>query len=168
MSQPIINSPQDLKRGVDYIGVGCVFFCHDGNGKFLFNKRSNKCRDEVGRWDNGGGSLEFGETPEQGVIREVKEEYCADVLEMEFGGVKSIMRENDSMPTHWVQFVFLVRVDPSQVKIGDPEKMEAIGWFELDNLPQPLHSQALGLFESVKDLYVGQAYSSAEGVSSSV
>ncbi len=63
-----------LKRGEDYIGVTCVFFCHDGNGRFLLHKRSEKCRDEQGRWDCGGGSMEHGETFEQAVCRESGEE----------------------------------------------------------------------------------------------
>src|SRR5690349_10561187 len=83
----------DLKRGVDYIGVSCVFFCHDGKGNYLLNKRSNKCRDEIGNWDPGGGALEFGERPEEAVRREIKEEYCTDIMELEFAGARNVLRE---------------------------------------------------------------------------
>lgn len=51
----------DVKRGVDCIGVTCIFLCHDGNKRVLLHKRSVNCRDEHGRWDCGGGALEFGE-----------------------------------------------------------------------------------------------------------
>lgn len=40
----------DSRRGVDHIGIACVFFCHDGNGKILLHRRSQFCRDEQGRW----------------------------------------------------------------------------------------------------------------------
>ena len=50
----------DLKRGVDYIGVTVNFLVHDGNGRILLQKRSKQCRDEQGRWDIGGGAVEFG------------------------------------------------------------------------------------------------------------
>ena len=65
----------DAKRGVDYIGVVCCFFCHDGNGKLLMHKRSKNCRDEIGVWDCGGGAMEFGEDFEQAARREIGEEY---------------------------------------------------------------------------------------------
>jgi 8-oxo-dGTP diphosphatase len=54
-------------RGIDYIGITCVFFCHDGKGNILLHKRSEKCKDEQGNWDCGGGALEFGEEFDQGV-----------------------------------------------------------------------------------------------------
>ena len=56
-----------MKPGIDYIGVSTPFYCHDGQGNFLFHKRSQKCRDEQGRWDTGSGKLEFGLTVEENV-----------------------------------------------------------------------------------------------------
>ncbi len=47
-----------MKRGFDYIGVTCVFYCYDKKGRLLLHKRSNKCRDEIGRWDAGGGNTQ--------------------------------------------------------------------------------------------------------------
>lgn len=58
----------DLKRGVDFIGVTVPFVIHDGKKNFLLQKRSKNCRDEQGRWDVGGGSMEFGEEWNQVVI----------------------------------------------------------------------------------------------------
>ena len=62
-----------MRKGIDYIGVGVVFFCHDGNGNFLMSKRSKNTRDEHGRWDPGGGSIELGEPVEGALEREIKE-----------------------------------------------------------------------------------------------
>lgn len=42
-----------MVKGIDYIGITCIFFCHDGNGKILMHKRSKNCRDEIGNWDIG-------------------------------------------------------------------------------------------------------------------
>ena len=66
-----------MKKGEDFTGVTIVYFCHDGKGNFLFNKRSKNCRDEIGNWDCGGGALEFGETVEETLKKEVKEEIFA-------------------------------------------------------------------------------------------
>lgn len=48
--------------GKDYIGISVVYFCHDGQNNFLMAKRSNQTRDEQGRWDSGGGAVEYGES----------------------------------------------------------------------------------------------------------
>ncbi|QQG44203.1 MAG: NUDIX domain-containing protein [Candidatus Roizmanbacteria bacterium] len=129
-----------MKKGVDYIGVGCVFYCHDGKGKILMNKRSKNCRDEVGVWDPGGGAMRVGETFEEAVRREIREEYCSEVVDLKFIAVNNVLRKNGKEKTHWVAVIFAAEVIPEKVKIGDPDKIENIGWFSLDNLPVPLHS----------------------------
>lgn len=131
---------QDLKRGMDYIGVTVVFFCHDGKGKLLMYLRTEKCRDEHNTWDVGGGSMEFGETFEQAVMREVKEEYGAEALKLDFVQVNNVIRKHNGVPTHWIALIFAVQVDPGNVIIGEPEKMGEIGWFLPDDLPGPRHS----------------------------
>ncbi|MBX4211464.1 MAG: NUDIX domain-containing protein [Candidatus Yanofskybacteria bacterium] len=139
-----------MKKGVDYIGVTCVFFCHDGKGNFLLHKRSSNCRDEIGNWDSGGGALEFGEDFETGVLREIKEEYGADVVDLKFLGVSNVLRKNGDEKTHWIALLYTAQVNPQQVKIGEPQAMDEIGWFTKDNFPTPLHSQLLRHFEYVK------------------
>ena len=44
------------------------------NGKILIVKRSEKTKSYPGHWDFPGGKLEHGEEPEEGLVREVKEE----------------------------------------------------------------------------------------------
>lgn len=131
-----------MKKGIDYIGVTASFFCHDGKGKFIFAKRSKNARDERGNWDNGGGAIEFLDTAEQTIRKEIKEEYCVDVLGTEFLGYRDVFRVNhEGQQTHWVSLDFKVLVDPTGMKIGEPHKFDDIGWFSLDSLPSPLHSQ---------------------------
>lgn len=104
-------------------------------------KRSNNARDEHGRWDIIGGGIEFGDTPEETIKKEIKEELDADVLDYEFLGYFDAFREQNGQPTHWVQLAFKVLVDPKQVKINEPHKFDDIGWFTLESLPAPTHSQ---------------------------
>src|SRR3989338_4578324 len=130
-----------MKKGVDCIGVTVVYFCHDGQGKVLFAKRSQNVRDEQGRWDIGGGAVEFGERAEQVLKREIKEEYNADVISFEFLGFRDVHRVHDGYPTHWIGLDFKVLIDPKNVKIGEPDKFDDIGWFKLDERPTPNHSQ---------------------------
>jgi 8-oxo-dGTP pyrophosphatase MutT (NUDIX family) len=141
---------QNAKRGIDYIGVNCVFWCHDGNGKVLFHKRSKNCRDEQGTWDAGGGAMEFGETFEDCVRREAKEEYGVEALKIEYVTTKNVLRENNGRQTHWIKNLHRVLIDPKQAKIGEPHKMDELGWFTMDNLPSPLHSQIPDEVEAIK------------------
>ena len=129
-----------MTPGIDYTGVTVCFFCHDGAGNFLMARRSQKCRDEQGRWECGGGRLEFGEDPEEGVLREVREEYgCSGVIEERLHP-RSIIREHKGRKTHWLALPYVIRVNPAAVRISEPEYIDEIGWFPLGGLPQPLHT----------------------------
>ncbi len=130
-----------MKKGEDYTGVTIVYLCHDGKGNFLLNKRSTNCRDEHGAWDPGGGGLEFGDTVENTLRKEIKEEYCTDVISYEFLGYRDVHRVNNGKKTHWVALDFKVLVDREKVANGEPHKFDAIEWFRLDKFPAPMHSQ---------------------------
>ncbi len=136
-----------MKKGIDYTGITVVFFCHDGQGNFLLAKRSTSCRDEHGRWDPGGGALEVGYSVEETLRKEIFEEYGTSVIDLEFLGYRDVHREK----THWIALDFKVRVDRIKVKNNEPHKFDEIGWFKLDNLPQPLHSQMGIYLEKYKD-----------------
>lgn len=126
--------------GVDYIGITTPFYCNDGKGNFLFHKRSLQTRDEHGRWDPGSGKLEFGLELEENVLKEVLEEYgCRGTIQEQLPA-HSILREFDGKRTHWVAVPFFVKVDPSEVRNNEPHKIEELGWFRLDHLPEPLHT----------------------------
>ena len=139
-----------MKPGFDYIGVTCVFYCYDNIGRLLLHKRSGKCRDEIGCWDAGGGKVEFGETFEQAVRREVKEELCVDIKKLSFVGVNNVLRKHNSKQTHWIAILFACLIDPKKLRNGDPDKISEIGWFHSNNLPKPLHSMYLTHLEFIK------------------
>ena len=140
-----------MQKGIDYIGNAVVYFCHDGKGNVLLAKRSKNSRDEQGRWDIGGGSIEFGSSVEQTLTKEIAEEYCTDVLEYEFLGYREVHRENDGRKTHWIALDFKVLVDREKAKIGEPHKFDALQWFSLENIPIPVHSQLPKFLEKYKD-----------------
>lgn len=143
-----------MKQGFDYIGITVVFYCYDKQGRLLLHKRSKNCRDEIGRWDAGGGAMKFGETFEQAVRREVKEELCADISKLTFVGVNNVIRKHKGRKTHWVAILFACLVDAKKVKIGDPDKIADIGWFYPNKLPKPLHSMYLTHLEFVKKEHI--------------
>lgn len=129
-------------KGKSFIGITATFLCHDGKGSFYMGRRGRAARDEQGAWDAGGGGVKWGETAEQTVRREVKEEYGADVISFEFLGYDDVFRKlEDGTPTHWLALRFAVLVDPAQVSICEPEAHDDGGWYTRKNLPSPLHSQ---------------------------
>lgn len=137
----VADEAMDFRRGVDYIGVTVNFVVHDGKGNILLQKRSANCRDEQGMWDVGGGALEFGERLEDAVRREVFEELNTEAKDVKFLKAYEALRDNNGVATHWMAFTHTVLVDPSSVSIGEPHKIDEIGWFNSTNLPSPLHSQ---------------------------
>ncbi len=143
MKKPVLPADinTDLRRGVDHIGVSASFVVHDGKGNVLLQKRGPNARDEQGRWDVGGGAIEFGESIDEAVRREIMEELCCEPLDIEFLTVYDAHREHDGNKTHWVAIMHAVRVDPKKVKIGEPDKIDELGWFTSETLPEPLHSQ---------------------------
>lgn len=137
----VADETTDLRRGIDHIGVTAVSIIHDGNGKILLMKRGPKARDERGRWDVCGGAVEMHELMTEAVAREVEEELCTKPLEIEFLTAYDAHRDHEGDKTHWVAFVHAVKVNPKEVAIGEPHKIEAIDWFTSKNLPENLHSQ---------------------------
>ena len=140
-----------MKKGFDYIGVGICAFCHDGKGNVVLVKRSNNARDEHGRWDIVGGGIEFGDTVEDTVHKEIKEELDTEVLGYEFLGYFDAHREYEGKQTHWVQLAFKVLINRERARIAEPHKFDDIGWFTLDALPSPMHSQFPKFFQKFKD-----------------
>lgn len=142
-----------MKIGFDYVGISTPFYCHDGEGNLLMHKRTEKCRDEYNRWDSGSGKLEFNLSLEENVLQEVMEEYGCRGEVQERMPAHDIFRVMNGIKTHWVAIPFFVKVDRKEVKINEPEKMSEIGWFKINELPQPLHTAFEFTFKSYKEYF---------------
>ncbi len=127
-----------MKIGFDYIGVVTPFYCHDGRGNLLLHKRSTNCRDEHGAWDPGSGKLEWGITLQENVLKELMEEYgCKGEIQDQLPA-HDVFRIVEGKKVHWVVVPFFIKVNPDEVKINEPDKMDEIGWFTIDTLPPSL------------------------------
>lgn len=143
-----------LRNGEDFTGVTIVYFCHDGEGNMLMHKRGLRCRDEQGHWDCGGGGLEFGDTVEDTLRKEIAEEFGTDVLAHEFLGYRDVHRVNNGKKTHWIALDFKVLVDREKAHNAEPHKFDAIGWFPIGEFPEPRHSQ----YQAFWDRYQSRLY----------
>lgn len=128
-----------------------VFYCHDGQGNYLFHKRSEQCRDEHGCWDCGGGAVHEGETLEEALYRELDEEYGVEPIEFEELSNSTILRERNSMQMDHEIHRYRVLVNKDKVVNNEPEKHSELGWYRMNNMPKPLHSLIPGEIAELKD-----------------
>lgn len=126
-----------MKSGVDYIGVSVGALIVNKQGEIFLTKRGAKVTNERGTWEIPGGKVHVGETLEEAIKREMKEEYGVDlVLTYQFPAQNHLIPEEKQ---HWVPTCFIARCRSGQEpNILEPEKCDAIGWFAIDHLPSPL------------------------------
>ncbi len=122
-----------MQKGVDFIGVGVGAVIVNQEGKIFLARRGKEAQNESGKWEFPGGSVEFGETLEHALVREVNEEYGMTIEVQELLDVVDhiIPAENQ----HWVSPTFICRVAKGSPLIREPHKCEEIGWFSLDEIP---------------------------------
>jgi ADP-ribose pyrophosphatase YjhB (NUDIX family) len=141
-----------MHKGFDHIGVSVVTMCHDGKGKYLISQRGNACKDERGAWEPAGsGALEHGESLEDAVRREVKEECGAVASDITLMGFREVFRKLDGRTSHWIAFDFKAKINPNEVSITEPEKCTGLQWCTLNEIPLPQHSQFPFFLNKYKD-----------------
>ena len=144
---------ENKKIGIDYVGVTTPFYCVDGKGNILMHKRTKECRDEHGKWDTGSGKLEFNLSLEENVLQEVLEEYGCKGEILEQLPAHDIFREQNGIKTHWIAVPFFIKINPKEVKNGEPHKIEDITWFPINKLPAPLHTGFAYTFNRYKKVF---------------
>lgn len=112
------------------------------DGKFLLIKEMMENKTE--KWVVPGGTVEFGETLEQAVRREMKEETNLDVTVEKFLGFKEIIRTQFNY--HTIIFFFSVKAKDFNVKTED--KILGNGFFTQDQIKKmPLVDSARWVFD---------------------
>ncbi len=110
------------------IGVGAVI--DDGSGRILLVKHvPERGGFWQGKWICPGGELELGETIEEGIKREVREETQLEInLVTPLRPFDRIVRSNDRVSLHVVYIDYLARLAGGEIKVGS-DIGEAI-WIE--------------------------------------
>lgn len=121
-------------RGVDYIGVGVGAAIFDDEGRIFLTLRGPAAKNERGRWEVPGGSVEFGETLVQALQREMMEEYGVEIAVHRLLGVFDHILSDEGQ--HWVSPTYICTIPRGTPTIREPEKCAAIGWFTLDEAEQ--------------------------------
>lgn len=121
-----------MKRGIDYIGVGAGAIIVNMKGEYLLCRRGEKAKNERGKWEFPGGSIEFGETLRQSLTREMKEELDIDIEILEqLPAIDHLIPEENQ---HWVTNGFICEINKGKPKIMEKEKCSEIGWFSLSEI----------------------------------
>lgn len=118
-----------MEPGVDFVGVGVGALIFK-DGKALMFLRTDKCRNNRGKWSIPGGMMEPFETMEEALKREVKEETGLDVVKP----MMLSLREHRFDGQHWITIVYLCTAEgePENLEKDKHEKME---WLDIEKLP---------------------------------
>lgn len=126
----------EMKRGVDYIGVGVGAIIVDEQGRLFLARRGPKAKNERGLWEFPGGSVEVGERLADALRREIREEYGVEIEVGELLDVVDHILPDEGQ--HWVSPTFICRIASGEPVIREPEKCSAIGWFAPGQVPEAL------------------------------
>ena len=123
-----------MKKGIDYIGVGVGAVIFSREGKVFLARRGKEAKNESGKWEFPGGGVEFNETLEHALVREVMEEYGFEIAVLELLDVVDHIIPAEQQ--HWISPTFICTVKSGTPVIQEPNKCEAISWFDLDRIPE--------------------------------
>ena len=130
------------------VGVGVII---ERNGQVLLIKRTNV--HGAGTWSTPGGHLEYGESPEECAIREVKEETGVNIGDVKFRAVTNDLFEGSEK--HYITIWMEGRHLSGKPFVNAANEASDVDWFAWDALPKPL-------FLSFRNLIEGRCYPAAQ------
>ncbi len=126
-----------MKAGTDFIGIGCGAIVVNDRNEILLVKRSINSRTEPETWSRPGGQVEFGESVEEAVEREVLEETGVTVKVIKFLEMtQNIDKENKK---HWLALGYLAKHISGEPKNMEPSKHDEVKWASLSQLPENIN-----------------------------
>lgn len=122
------------------VGVGVIV---KKDGKVLMQKR--KGDHGFGTWCPPGGHMEFGESLEDTACRETKEELGIEIKNIQAGPYTNDVHISEDK--HYITLFAISDYASGEPAIMELDKTESFGWFDWDNLPQPLFLPVAHLLE---------------------
>jgi len=98
-------------------------------GRVLLGRRARP--PYAGTWDLPGGFLESGETPEEGLTREVREELGVGVRRLRFAGFTT----DPYGPSGFAVLVILFRVTLTSTRVRAEDDVSELRWFPVERVP---------------------------------
>ena len=127
-----IYKGQNIPQGRYYITV--VIFIQNSKNEFLLQKRSKK---KDGKLATTGGHPISGQTSEEGIITEVKEELDIDIVSENIKLFKTIKTKDDFVDIYYLK----EDVDITKIKI-QKEEVSDIKWATIEEIKKLIKSEA--------------------------
>lgn len=121
-----------------------VFVWRDG--KFLMSRRQGS--HGSGTWCVPGGHLEFGESLEDCVRRETREETGMKITNVRFLAVTNDIFETENK--HYITVWMEADWQANEPAITEPDKFSDQGWFDFQSLPEPLFEPGYSNLRRIK------------------
>jgi len=119
--------------GIDFPGVGSGLAVLN-DGKLLLCKRLKA--PEAGHWNIVGGKVDHMEPSAEAARREAEEESGLKIHSSRFLCLSEQVIAADRQ--HWVSVIYVTEDFSGEPQLTEPDKLSEIGWYPLDDLPQPL------------------------------
>ncbi|TXL63650.1 NUDIX domain-containing protein [Cerasibacillus terrae] len=133
-----------MVNNIPRVGVGAVILNEKQSHVLLVLRKKAP---EAGYWSLPGGKVEFMETIEHAVKREIKEELGVDIHLENLLCVTNHLLPNEQ--THWVAPTFISTIHSGIVRNMEPDKLGDVQWFPLENLPQKITMTTKNAFKYI-------------------
>lgn len=138
--------------------TACAFIHRevDGIQKVFVAKRADTKKFLPGVYELPGGHIDFGENTEDGLVREIQEEFG---IEVRLGDPFAVFTyHNEIKGSHSIEVIYFAElVDPDTEIKPNPEDHSTCGWFSEAELPQTFVSEKDTEDDEVKSIYKGFA-----------
>jgi len=98
----------------------------------------------AGEWSLPGGKLDFGESLEEGAIREVEEETSIKIKNPKVLSIHNCKNEH----AHFLTAGLLAEEWEGEAKVMEPDEMIKWEWFDINNLPYPRYFPSFEVIEN--------------------
>ena len=128
-------------------GFGVII---ERNGKILFGMRhpdpdkADSAFRSAGVWTLPGGKLEWGESFEDGAIREVMEETGIKISNPQVISVHNCKNEH----AHFMTVGLLATTSEGEASVMEPDEITKWEWFDKDKIPEPIYFPSLEVIEN--------------------
>jgi ADP-ribose pyrophosphatase YjhB (NUDIX family) len=116
------------------------------DGKLLLYRRTRP--PEAGHWNIVGGKIDHLEHSYDAARREAEQETGLKIGAVEFLCLSEQIFADERQ--HWVSLIYGTTDFSGEPRVTEPEKLPEFGWFELDDLPQPLSKFTLDAVSQLK------------------